>query len=104
MWARGFAAIAQSCLRHFRLNEPLIIKHREPDALHQARVAMRRLRSALSLFRPAVFDADFPGLREELRWFTGQLGHARNLDVLLLREVPDEAREVIVDDRKRAYQ
>ena len=44
---------------------------------------MRRLRSALTLFRPVLADADFPRLRSELRWFTDQLGDARNLDVIL---------------------
>ena len=83
--AEGFAAIAYACIRHFRLNEPLVISARDPLALHQARVAMRRLRSAFSLFRPVIADADYGPLREELRWFTDQLGDARNLDVLLKR-------------------
>lgn len=83
--AEGFAAIAHACLRHFRRNEPLVARERDPDALHQARVAMRRLRSAFSLFRPVIADAHYEELREELRWFTGELGEARNLDVLLKR-------------------
>jgi len=83
--AEGFAAIAYACIRHFRLNEPLVIATRDPVALHQARVAMRRLRSAFSLFRPVIADEDYGALREELRWFTNQLGDARNLDVLLKR-------------------
>jgi inorganic triphosphatase YgiF len=79
----AFAVIVQSCLRHFRLNEPLIAGDLNAAALHQARVAMRRLRSALTLFRPVLVDPDFPRLRSELRWFTDQLGDARNLDVIL---------------------
>jgi inorganic triphosphatase YgiF len=82
----GFTAIALSCLRHFRLNEPLIVERREAAALHQGRVAMRRLRSAFSLFAPMIRDdPEFGRLREELRWFTNQLGQARNLDVFLKR-------------------
>jgi inorganic triphosphatase YgiF len=80
--AEGFVAIAHGCLRHFRLNEPRVIRKRDPDALHQLRVAMRRLRSAFSLFSPVVTDNRYSALREELRWFTAQLGEARNLDVL----------------------
>lgn len=79
----GFAVIAHACLKHFRLNEAPLVRDRDPDGLHQARVAMRRLRSALSLFRPALVDEDFDRIREELRWFTGQLGEARNLDVMI---------------------
>jgi inorganic triphosphatase YgiF len=99
----GFQAIVASCLRQFRLNEPLVHQQRRGEALHQTRVAMRRLRSALSLFKPALLDAEFPALREELRWFTNQLGTARNLDVLLGRELPDEQREQLQGDRERAY-
>lgn len=83
--AQGFAAIANACLRHFRLNEPLVAERQDPAALHQARVAMRRLRSAFALFRPVIQDAEYGRLREEVRWFTDQLGEARNLDVLLRR-------------------
>ena len=99
----GFASIASSCLRHFRLNEPLIVANRDPVALHQARVAMRRLRSALSLFRPAIIDAQFERMREELRWFTGQLGEARNLDVLLERQLPDRVERTLRGRREAAY-
>lgn len=81
--AEAFAAIIQSCLRHFRLNEPILADERNALALHQARVALRRLRSALTLFRPAVSDPEFSRLRNQLRGFTDKLGEARNLDVLL---------------------
>ncbi len=87
--AEGFAAIANACLRHYRLNEGLVVERRDPAALHQSRVAMRRLRSAFSLFRPVIGDDEYQRLREEVRWFTSQLGEARNLDVLL-RRLPED--------------
>jgi len=102
--AEGFAAILTACLRHFRLNEPLVITERSPEALHQARVAMRRLRSALSLCRTAIADGEFDGLREELRWFTDQLGEARNLDVYLQRELGVDERTAIKERRETAYE
>lgn len=108
--AEAFAAIVQSCLRHFRLNEPLIERDMNALALHQARVAMRRLRSALTLFRPMVSDAEFSRLRNQLRWFTDKLGEARNLDVLLETgpaegSAPDPAvRKQLRRSRKEAYQ
>src|SRR4030095_2944759 len=55
----GFAAIATACLTHFRMNEPLLIQGRDPEALHQLRVAIRRLRTALWLFRPVVKGPQF---------------------------------------------
>jgi inorganic triphosphatase YgiF len=101
--ADGFEAIVSACLRHFRLNEALVIDGRTPEALHQARVAMRRLRSAFTLFRSAILDAEFPHLREELRWFTGELGDARNLDVYLQREDGGDERALLEGRRERAY-
>lgn len=102
--AEAFAVIALACIKHFRMNEPLVIASRNPSALHQARVAMRRLRSALTLFRPAVSDAEFGRLRGELRWFTAQLGDARNLDVYLERDLADDERRVLGERRDEAYQ
>ena len=58
--------------------------------------AMRRMRSALSLFRPALFDAEFEAIREDLRWFTSQLGEARNVDVVLKRELSPDVRESLL--------
>lgn len=108
--AEAFAVVVQSCLRHFRLNEPLIASDMNAAALHQARVAIRRLRSALTLFRPVIADADFPRLRSELRWFADQLGDARNLDVILAAKPepgtqPDAAlRRQLRRQRKDAYE
>ncbi len=103
--AEGFAVVAHACLRHYRLNEPLVTQH-DPAALHQARVALRRLRSALTLFRPALIDGAYAELREALRWLTGLFGDARNLDVLIARigdEAPD-ARAQLEAQRVAAYE
>lgn len=83
--ADAFAAIAGACLRQFRWNEDLLLRTQDPDALHQARVALRRLRSALSIFRRVVADNRFDHLRGELRWLAATLGEARDLDVLIAR-------------------
>ena len=99
----AFALIAHACIRHYRLNEPLVIATQAPPVLHQARVAMRRLRSAFALFRPAIADGEYLRLREELRWFTSQLGDARNLDVYLERELQERERRALMRQRKRAY-
>jgi inorganic triphosphatase YgiF len=107
--ADAFRAIASACLRHFRLNEIALLTARDPDALHQARVALRRLRSALTLFRHSVRGRDYQHLREELRWFAGQLGEARNLDVLLGEDAPppfpgnDRLRAALQREREAAY-
>jgi inorganic triphosphatase YgiF len=100
---QAFASIMHACLKHYRLNEDVVLRNRAGDALHQARVALRRLRSAFSFFRPAIADEQFLGMREELRWFTGQLGEARNLDVYLQRELAPEEIEATTRRREEAY-
>jgi inorganic triphosphatase YgiF len=101
--AEGFEIIVSGCLRHFRLNEPLVIETRDAEALHQVRVAMRRLRSALSLFRPVVADREFRRVLEELRWFAAELGDARNLDVHLGRDLFVDQRQFVQARREQAY-
>lgn len=101
--AEAFDVIVQACLRQYRLNEPLVTSRRKLDALHQARVSMRRLRSAFTLFKSAIRDAEYDYLRGELRWFTAQLGDARNLDVFLQRDLPAGEREALTERRESAY-
>ena len=53
-----------------------------PDAVHKMRVATRRLRSALTTFKP-LFDADVVRpLGGELKWLAGELGAARDAEVM----------------------
>jgi inorganic triphosphatase YgiF len=81
----AFARIAHACLRHYALNEALLRDHYDPAALHQARVAIRRLRSAFWLLKPALPAQDVDRFQDEWRWWAGILGEARDLDVLAIR-------------------
>ncbi|MCL6740546.1 CHAD domain-containing protein [Sphingomonas sp. RB56-2] len=80
---QAFVATVQECVRHFRLNQALIIAERDAAALHQARVAMRRLRTAFTLFGPVIREGSLEPLKCELRAFIEPFGVARNLDVYL---------------------
>ncbi len=51
--------------------------------LHQIRVALRRMRSALFIFRSAISRGVSKKWSKELRYLAGQLGMARDLDVLI---------------------
>lgn len=91
-----FGQILNSCVRHFRLNEHAVLEQSDHEALHQARVAMRRLRGALTLFRPAIRQASLERLRDELRWLTSSLADARDLDVFVA-----EHDDLVRADRKK---
>lgn len=100
-----FGQILTSTVRQFRLNEYSILAHRDHEGLHQARIAMRRLRGALTLFRPAVGQAGLQRLRGELRWFTSSLAEARDLDVFLADhdDLVRADRKTLQSARRAAY-
>lgn len=58
-----------------------------PDAVHQARVASRRLRTALRTFRRLLHREVTDPLRDELRWYAHVLGAARDEEVMRERLV-----------------
>ena len=101
--SEGFEAIAHACIRQFRLNQSILARIDSPEALHQARVALRRLRSALSIFEAVVTDNRSDHLMMELRWIAGELDRARNLDVLLERLTDHAAQVPLKLARKYAY-
>jgi inorganic triphosphatase YgiF len=84
--AEAFATIAGECIRHYRMNEALVLDHGGVEAVHQARVGLRRLRSAFSLFGPLFAHNERAALlKAELRWLAGELGMIRDMDVLIPR-------------------
>ena len=60
---------------------PLAASGTGTEPVHQMRVALRRLRSALTLFRRAIDDAALQALRPELKQLAQLLGPARDWDV-----------------------
>lgn len=101
--AQAFRHIVHNCVRQFRLNEALLLADRNAAALHQARVALRRLRSAFSIFKPLVGGDTKARLSGELRWLSAQLGDARNLDVLLELAPPGALHDRIKTAHDAAY-
>ncbi|MCK1358969.1 CHAD domain-containing protein [Bradyrhizobium sp. 199] len=68
----------------------------EPDALHQIRIALTHLRTAIRFFSPMVDDALRPNVWAELKWLNGQLGMVRDLDVAIERVVAESSDELAV--------
>src|ERR1700687_6188540 len=57
----------------------------DPGALHQMRIALTRLRTAILFFSPMVADNQRTQLRDELKWLNARLGTVRDLDVAIER-------------------
>lgn len=77
----AFQQIARSSLGGIAANAAVLREAPQPEAVHQLRVAARRLRSALSTFRPVVEDHRYESVKDELRWLAKAFDQARNLDV-----------------------
>ncbi|CCG41291.1 CYTH and CHAD domain-containing protein [Magnetospirillum molischianum] len=81
--AAAFQTIARSCLDHLLVNERCLLATGDAEAIHQMRVALRRLRSAIKVFRPLVVSPRLAEVKGDLRWLLERLGPARDADVFL---------------------
>jgi CHAD domain-containing protein len=82
-----FAIILRSGLRHFLAN--LAAKDSgDPEAVHQMRVALRHLRSALMLLRKLAPPIALDGFRDDAKWLASGLNDARTWDVFLGETLP----------------
>src|SRR5262245_43224516 len=82
----AFQAIARACLRQLVANQPATLGG-DPEGLHQMRVALRRLRAAVSLFVDMLADPQTEEMKTQFKWITQELGPARELDVFIQRVV-----------------
>lgn len=71
-------------------------------SIHRTRVAVRRLRSTLVLFRRVLEQPAAGRLEERLRWFAGELGPARDAQVVRVRLVDAAARLDLDPERAEA--
>src|SRR5688572_8696952 len=75
------AAFANSA-RQLILNDPSVRLGDDQEAVHDARVSTRRLRSDLKTLQPLLDESAVILLRGELQWLGGLLGAVRDTDVL----------------------
>jgi len=80
----ALSAIAGSTMRLMQ-NDPLVRAGGDDEAVHQARVATRRLRSDLRTFHELLEPAWAADLLAELKWLGGLIGELRDTDVLRRR-------------------
>lgn len=81
--AQAFQVIALDCLAHLQGNEAGTLASADPEFVHQMRVALRRLRSALRLFVSALPQDFAAPLLPRLRALANALGAARDWDVAI---------------------
>src|SRR5438270_3749759 len=79
--------IGRGCLAQLLRNEPAVL-FAQPEGVHQMRVAVRRLLSAISSLKKFLPQQDVQWVTEELRWLGGTLGPARDLDDFAAELVP----------------
>jgi len=77
----AIATSVAALLRH----DPGVRLGDDPEDVHRARVATRRLRSQLRTFRKVLEPEWASGLREDLRWLAAGLGEIRDKQVMAER-------------------
>lgn len=81
--SEAFATILKHNYEHLLDWEATARSWDDIEGVHQVRVALRRLRSALRVFRSAIPRAVTDPWADEMRWLANQLGLARDLDVFI---------------------
>jgi CHAD domain-containing protein len=79
--ATAFQKIALDCVAKVRLHHSSACAG-DAEAVHQIRVAITRLRAAVSFFAPIAVDEEWRRLKKEIAWLNGPLGAARDSDVI----------------------
>ncbi|MCP4327096.1 MAG: CYTH and CHAD domain-containing protein [Alphaproteobacteria bacterium] len=107
--------ILSKCFNHWLINETAAVDGTNTEGVHQVRVATRRMRSMLNVFRKVVSPDHALWLSSELKWLARGLGPARDWDVFLndmlapvLEDYENDDRllrlkEIAERERRRAY-
>jgi CHAD domain-containing protein len=81
--ADAFRLTLVQCRWHVAANAAVFVESREPEAIHQLRVGLRRLRVALTSFGGEFRTPQFEGVRLRAKDLAQQLAPARDLDVFV---------------------
>lgn len=85
----AFERILRAGQSHILTNLAAAADGRDVEGVHQMRVGLRRLRSALSLLRAVAPSPTLESLREDAKWIASALGDARGWDVFLVETLPE---------------
>lgn len=81
-------ALLAAGLDQLQANEEGVLRATAPEFVHQARVALRRMRSALRMFRDAIGATRAQAWHDEWSETTLALGAARDWDVFVTESLP----------------
>ena len=103
--AVAFEKIVANCVTQMQANEAAILYDGEPDpeAIHQFRVALRRLRAIVGACRELIDDSVHAIWSIDLRWAQRACGPARDLDVLVAETLTPMAAHVPPDEAFRRF-
>lgn len=79
----ALAVIVAACRDHWQNNLAPALEGHNPEGIHQVRVGLRRMRSALTLFKTHIPATQRSWLNTETKWLANQLGAVRDMDVFL---------------------
>lgn len=79
----AFLLLDSECAKLDGLRRP-VLQGEDPEAVHDMRVAARRIRAALKVFK-VVFPETLVSQDKEVKWIFGELGEVRDLDIVLER-------------------
>lgn len=109
----AFDAIIRADLAYINHWAPAAFSGEDVEGVHQMRVGLRRMRSALTLFSPAIPRRNTKFLAKEMRWAAKQLDRARDLDVYIADNLSPKKiknskqkrllRKVVIKHRRKAY-
>lgn len=80
----AFRIIARRSLGDLTANQEATCRG-NPAALHQMRIALTHLRTAILFFSPMVSDSKRTRIRADLKWLNTHLGTMRDMDVAIER-------------------
>ncbi|HEY1857870.1 CHAD domain-containing protein [Acidocella sp.] len=95
--AEAFARLVAACLNHLLVNQPAALAG-SVEGIHQMRVAIRRLRALLALYKPALDPRRLEHFDKELKRIGRIFGQARDWDVFCTELLPQASRQTDLGD------
>lgn len=106
--SEAFYQIMLSDIKHLKTWRKKAISGNDPEGVHQLRVGLRRLRTALLLFRPLLVNRSTHRIGKKLKKYATAMDTARDMDVFIdnYLESPSKDKQLsklAIEQRHQAY-